>query len=53
MRVLLADVPWREQAFDASYPNLGVLYLIGSARKRFAGQARQVLAVILRQDWTK
>jgi radical SAM superfamily enzyme YgiQ (UPF0313 family) len=38
MRILLADPPWREQAFDASYPNLGILYLIGSARNRFAGQ---------------
>jgi radical SAM superfamily enzyme YgiQ (UPF0313 family) len=35
MKVLLADPPKREQAYDAAYPNLGILHLIGSARERF------------------
>ena len=39
MRVVIADLPRKEQAFDAAYPNLGILYLIGSARQRFAGES--------------
>jgi len=34
MRVLLADVPAREWGFDASYPNMGILYLISCLRSR-------------------
>jgi hypothetical protein len=37
MKVLLADPPQRERAYDAAYPNMGILYLIGSARQAFAG----------------
>jgi hypothetical protein len=32
MKVLLADAPQRKQAYDAAYPNMGIVYLIGSAR---------------------
>ena len=35
MRVVLADPPQREFDYDAAYPNLGILYLIGAARQRF------------------
>jgi anaerobic magnesium-protoporphyrin IX monomethyl ester cyclase len=34
VRVMLADVPARQYGFDASYPNMGVLYLISSLRAR-------------------
>ncbi|MFB3880118.1 MAG: radical SAM protein [Armatimonadota bacterium] len=34
MRVLLADVPAREWGYDASYPNMGILYLISYLRSR-------------------
>jgi radical SAM superfamily enzyme YgiQ (UPF0313 family) len=37
MKVLLADPPQRERDYDAAYPNMGILYLIGNARRRFAG----------------
>ena len=37
MKVLLADPPQRERDYDAAYPNMGILYLIGSARRRFSG----------------
>jgi anaerobic magnesium-protoporphyrin IX monomethyl ester cyclase len=37
MKVLLADPPRREEEYDAAYPNMGILYLIASARQRFAG----------------
>ena len=37
MKVLLADPPQREREYDAAYPNMGILYLIGSARQAFAG----------------
>jgi anaerobic magnesium-protoporphyrin IX monomethyl ester cyclase len=36
MKVLLADPPQRESDYDAAYPNMGILYLIGSARRRFS-----------------
>ncbi len=36
MKVLLADPPQRERDYDAAYPNMGILYLIGSARQRFS-----------------
>ncbi|MGD0829292.1 MAG: radical SAM protein [Terracidiphilus sp.] len=35
MKVLLADPPQREREYDAAYPNMGILYLIASARERF------------------
>lgn len=35
MKVLLADPPQQERDYDAAYPNLGILYLIGAARQRF------------------
>jgi anaerobic magnesium-protoporphyrin IX monomethyl ester cyclase len=38
MKVLLADPPQRERHYNAAYPNLGILYLIGSARQRFASR---------------
>lgn len=34
MRVMLADVPARQYGYDASYPNMGVLYLISYLRER-------------------
>jgi radical SAM superfamily enzyme YgiQ (UPF0313 family) len=37
MKILLADPPQRERDYDAAYPNMGILYLIGSARERFSG----------------
>lgn len=37
MKVLLADPPQRESHYDAAYPNMGILYLISSARERFSG----------------
>jgi radical SAM superfamily enzyme YgiQ (UPF0313 family) len=36
MKVLLADPPQRERDYDAAYPNMGILYLISSARERFS-----------------
>jgi len=36
MKVLLADPPQHERDYDAAYPNMGILYLIGSARQRFS-----------------
>lgn len=35
MKVLLADPPQWERDYDAAYPNMGILYLIGAARQRF------------------
>ncbi len=35
MKVLLADPPRLEQDYDAAYPNMGILYLIAAARRRF------------------
>ena len=37
MKVLLADPPQREQDYNVTYPNMGILYLIGSGRQAFAG----------------
>lgn len=42
MRVLLADPPAYERRYDASYPNLGILYLAGSVKKAIEEQQFQV-----------
>jgi radical SAM superfamily enzyme YgiQ (UPF0313 family) len=42
MKVLLADPPQRERDYDAAYPNMGILYLISSARERFSGSGISV-----------
>ncbi len=34
MRIVLADPPAKERLYDASYPNLGILYLIGYLRAK-------------------
>jgi radical SAM superfamily enzyme YgiQ (UPF0313 family) len=35
MKIILADPPKREEKYDLSYPNIGILYLIGTLRQRF------------------
>jgi len=35
MKIILADPPKKEEKYDLSYPNLGILYLIGNLRKQF------------------
>lgn len=41
MKILLADPPLKESYFHANFPNLGILYLIGSLRRAF-GESCQV-----------
>ena len=38
MRILLADPPRKEQYYDLSYPNIGILYLISYLREHYAGE---------------
>jgi radical SAM superfamily enzyme YgiQ (UPF0313 family) len=38
MRILLADPPRKEQYYDLSYPNIGILYLISYLREHFQGE---------------
>ena len=42
MKVLLADCPSKEFAYDASYPNLGLLYLAGSLKNGLGDNYVQV-----------
>jgi radical SAM superfamily enzyme YgiQ (UPF0313 family) len=42
LKVLLADPPQRERDYDNDYPNMGILYLISSARERFSGSGISV-----------
>ena len=42
MKIVLADCPAKERAFDAGYPNLGLLYLAGAIRKDFGDDGIQV-----------
>ena len=38
MRILLADPPRKEQYYDLSYPNIGILYLISYLREHYSGE---------------
>jgi len=40
MRVMLADPPQKQQFYDLSYANLGILYLIGYLRDRLKDEAQ-------------
>ena len=41
MKIILADPPRKEQYYDLSYPNIGILYLIAYLRKHY-GQGLEV-----------
>ncbi|MBU1276872.1 MAG: cobalamin B12-binding domain-containing protein [Proteobacteria bacterium] len=38
MRILLADPPRKEQYYDLSYPNVGILYLVSYLRRHYQGE---------------
>ncbi len=42
MKILLTDPPAKEKAYDASYPNLGILYIAGYLRKALKDYKLQI-----------
>lgn len=42
MKIMLADPPAKERAYDASYANLGILYIAGYLKKALDGRQVQI-----------